>query len=72
MSTNDHRLKFMMAMAALIFTWVIFIGFVVFTQFESAEINRYSVSYDCRIAEPLDSTPIEIKAKCRSLKLQHR
>jgi hypothetical protein len=65
MSINDHRL--MMTTTALIFTWVIFIGFVVFTHFKSDEIKRYSVTYDCEIAEQLDSTPIEVKAKCKAL-----
>jgi hypothetical protein len=54
--------------SALIVSWLMFFGFGVYTWVRLNDIEKYSVTYDCELAEKLDSTPIEVKAKCAKLR----
>ena len=53
---------------ALIVSWLLFFGFGVYSWIRLNDIEKYSVTYDCDLAEKLDSTPLEIRAKCAKLK----
>jgi hypothetical protein len=47
------------------------VGFIVFGLYAwvmTKEISRYTITYDCEIADQLDSTPLEVKARCKALK----
>jgi hypothetical protein len=46
----------------------LFFGFGVYSWNRLNDIEKYSVTYDCDLAEKLDSTPLEVKAKCARLK----
>jgi hypothetical protein len=45
-----------------------FIGFGLYAWVMTKEISRYTITYDCEIADQLDSTPLEVKARCKALK----
>lgn len=53
---------------ALIISWLLFFGFGVYSWVRLNDIEKFSVTYDCDLAEKLESTPLEVKAKCTRLK----
>lgn len=53
---------------ALIISWLLFFGFGVYTWVRLNEIEKFSVTYDCELADQVDTTPIEVRAKCAKLK----
>jgi len=53
---------------ALVISWLMFFGFGIYSWLRLNDIEKYSVTYDCELAENLDSTPIEVKAKCAKLR----
>lgn len=53
---------------ALVISWLMFFGFGIYSWLRLNDIEKYSVTYDCELAEKLDSTPIEVKAKCAKIK----
>jgi len=62
------QMQLFLTTCALIISWVFFFGFGVYSWKRLNEIEKFSVTYDCEIAEKLDSTPIEVRAKCAKLK----
>lgn len=64
------QLQLFITTCSLIVSWVLFFGFCVYSWKRLNDIEKFSVTYDCEIAEKLDSTPIEVRAKCARLKKQ--
>jgi hypothetical protein len=62
------QMQLFLTTSALIVSWLMFFGFGVYTWVRLNDIEKYSVTYDCELAEKLDSTPIEVKAKCAKLR----
>ena len=52
---------------ALIVSWLLFFGFGVYSWLRLTDIEKNKVSYDCDYVD-LDSTPLEVRAKCARLK----
>ena len=62
------QMQLFLTTCALIISWLLFFGFGVYSWVRLNNIEKFSVTYDCEIADHLDSTPIEVKAKCAKLK----
>ena len=62
------QMQLFLTTVALIISWLMFFGFGVYSWVRLNNIEKFSVTYDCELAEYLDSTPIEVKAKCAKLK----
>ena len=66
--TSRTQIQLLLTTWALIFTWVGFIIFGLYAWISTDEIKRFTITYDCEIAEQLDSTPLEVKARCKALR----
>jgi hypothetical protein len=66
--TPRTQIRLLLTTWALVFTWVGFIGFGIYAWVMTKEITRYTITYDCEIAEQLGNTPLEVKARCKALK----
>lgn len=64
------QMQLFLTTVALIISWLMFFGFGVYSWVRLNNIEKYSVTYDCELADKLDNTPIEVKAKCARLKKQ--
>ena len=64
------QIQLFLTTCALIVSWLLFFGFAIYSWKRLNDIERYSVTYDCELAEQLENTPIEVKAKCARLKKQ--
>lgn len=64
------QMQLFLTTCALIVSWLLFFGFAIYSWKRLNDIERYSVTYDCELAEQLENTPIEVKAKCARLKKQ--
>jgi Trk-type K+ transport system membrane component len=62
------QIRLLLTTWALVLTWVGFIGFGLYAWVMTNEIKRYTITYDCEISEQLESTPLEVKARCRALR----
>lgn len=62
------QLQLFLTTCALIISWLMFFGFGVYSWIRLNDIEKYSVTYDCEIANQIDTTPIEVRAKCNKLK----
>lgn len=64
------QMQLFLTTVALIISWLMFFGFGIYSWVRLNNIEKYSVTYDCELADKLDNTPIEVKAKCARLKKQ--
>jgi Trk-type K+ transport system membrane component len=62
------QLQLLITTWLLILTWLGFIGFGLYSWVRIGEIQKFTITYDCEISESLDSTPIEVKARCKALR----
>lgn len=62
------QMQLFLVTSALIVSWLLFLGFGVYSWVRLNDIERFSVTYDCDLAEKLETTPIEVRAKCAKLK----
>lgn len=62
------QMQLFFTQCALILSWLLFFGFGIYSWKRLNDIERYSVTYDCELAEKLESTPIEVRYKCAKLK----
>ena len=61
------QMQLFLTTCALIVSWLLFFGFGVYSWLRLTDIEKNKVSYDCDYAD-LDSTPLEVRAKCARLK----
>lgn len=64
------QMQLFLTTCALIVSWLMFFGFGVYSWIRLDNIEKFSVTYDCELAEKLENTPLEVKAKCARLKKQ--
>jgi hypothetical protein len=62
------QLQLLITTSALIFSWLLFVGFGIYTWNKLNAINKYSVTYACETAEWDSNFPIEVRYKCNKLK----
>jgi hypothetical protein len=62
------ELRLLITTCALIFSWLLFLGFGIYTWGKLNAIGKYSVTYACETAEWDSNLPIEVRYKCSKLK----
>lgn len=62
------QMQLFLTTCALIVSWLLFFGFGIYSWTRLNDIEKYSVTYDCELAYQVDTTPIEVRAKCAKLK----
>lgn len=62
------QIQLFITTCTLIFSWVLFIGFGIYSWAKLDSVGKYSITYSCETAEWDSNFPIEVRYRCNKLK----